>query len=193
MSNEKKRKGRLQLILLMLLVLSPVIASYIFHTYNIHPENTVNYGELLEIKHIEGVATNLEDDTIFRIKQLKGMWTLLMIDSGVCHQSCQDKLYLMRQIRLATHVDKDRVERVWLINDNVTPDSSLVEQYTGTLLVHAKDKDLLSEFPYMGNQQDHIYVIDPMGYLMMRYPQNPDSKKMLNDLKRLLKLSHMEH
>lgn len=193
MSNEKKHKGRLQLILLMLLVLSPVIVSYIFHSYNLHPENTVNYGELLEIKHIEGVATNLENNTIFRTKQLKGMWTLLMIDSGKCDQYCQDKLYLMRQIRLATHVDKDRVERVWLINDDVMPDSLLTKQYAGTLLVRAKDKEFVSEFPYAENQQDHIYVIDPMGYLMMRYPKNPDSKKILKDLQRLLKLSHMEH
>ena len=193
MSNEKTRKGRLQLILLMLLVLSPVIASYIFHTYNLRPEHTVNYGELLEIKRIEGDATNLEDNTIFRVKQLKGMWSLLMVDSGKCYQPCQDKLYLMRQLRLATHVDKDRVERVWLINDDVIPDSFLVDQYVGTQLVLAKYKDLLSEFPYTESQQDHIYVIDPMGYLMMRFPKNPDPKKMIDDLKRLLKLSHMEH
>jgi len=177
----------------MLLILSPVIASYIFHTYDLRPEGTVNYGELLELKRIEGDATNLEDNTIFRVKQLKGMWTLLIIESGNCSQPCQDKLYLMRQIRLATHVDKDRVERVWLINDNVIPDSDLVDQYEGTRLVLAEHKDILSEFPYTESQQDHIYVIDPMGNLMMRYPKNPDPKKTLNDLKRLLKLSHMEH
>lgn len=193
MSNEKTRRGRLQLILLMLLVLSPVIASYIFHTYGLRPEGTVNYGELLEPKHVKGDATNLGNNTIFRIKQLKGMWTLLMIDSGNCHQLCREKLYLMRQIRLATHVDKDRVARVWLINDDITPDPIVVEQYEGTQLVLAKQRDLLSEFPYIENQQDHIYLIDPMGYLMMRYPKNPDPKKMLDDLKRLLKLSHMEH
>lgn len=193
MSNEKNRRGRLQLILIILMILSPVIASYIFHTYNLRPEGTVNYGELLKLKRIEGDATNLEDNTIFRVKQLKGMWTLLMIDSGNCYQSCQDKLYLMRQIRLATHVDKDRVERVWLINDNAIPDSLLIDQYEGTQLVLAKDKDLLSEFPYIESQQDHIYVIDPMGHIMMRYPKDPDPKKMIGDLKRLLKLSHMEH
>ncbi|MDT8363882.1 MAG: hypothetical protein RQ714_04445 [Nitrosomonas sp.] len=177
----------------MLLVLSPVVLSYIFHTYGLRPDNTVNYGELLEVKRIEGVATNLDDNTIFRIRQLKGMWSLLIVDSGECYQYCQDKLYLMRQIRLAMHVDKDRVARVWLINDNVTPDPSIVEEYEGTQLVLAKDKDLLSEFPYTGNQQNHIYVIDPMGHLMMRYPENPDPKRMIDDLKRLLKLSDMEH
>lgn len=193
MSNEKTRRGRLQLILLMLLILSPVIASYIFHTYNLRPEGTVNYGELLELKKIEGDATNLKDNTIFRVKQLKGKWTLIMIDSGNCYQPCQDKLYLMRQVRLATHVDKDRVERVWLINDDVIPDPLLIDQYEGTQLVLARHKDLLLEFPYIENQQTHIYVIDPMGYLMMRYPKDPNPKKMIDDLKRLLKLSHMEH
>lgn len=177
----------------MLVILSPVVASYFLHTFNIRPDSTVNYGELIEVKALQGSATNLSDNTIFRSRQLRGQWTLLAIDSGECDQHCQKKLYLMRQVRLAQHTEKDRVERVWLINDDIQPDIEIMHQYEGTRLVLAKGRTLLEEFPAVDSQLDHIYVIDPMGNLMMRYPRDPEPKKMVDDIKRLLKLSHMEH
>lgn len=177
----------------MLVILSPVVASYFLHTFKIRPDSTVNYGELIEVKALQGAATNLSDNTIFRSRQLRGQWTLLTIDSGECDQHCQKKLYLMRQVRLAQHTEKDRVERVWLINDDIQPDAEIMHQYEGTRLVLAKGRTLLEEFPAVESQLDHIYVIDPMGNLMMRYPRDPEPKKMVDDIKRLLKLSHMEH
>ncbi|WP_396956226.1 hypothetical protein [Nitrosomonas sp.] len=133
------------------------------------------------------------DNTIFRIRQLRDTWNLLIIDSGKCEEYCQEKLYTIRQVRLAQHVDKDKIQRVWLINDDIKPDQGTIDKYKGTRLVLANGKDLLKEFPAENKQEDHIYVVDPMGNLMMRYPRNADPKKIVGDLKRLLKLSHLEH
>ncbi|MXS84851.1 hypothetical protein ABO04_02705 [Nitrosomonas sp. HPC101] len=193
MSNEKITRSRLKLIILILVILSPIVISSFLHRWDFRPDHTVNYGELLEIKPLQGVATNIEDNTIFRNRQLKGIWSLLIIDSGKCDGYCQEKLYIMRQIRLAQNVDKDKVQRIWLINDDVKLDPEIVDKYKGTKLILAQGKDLLSEFPFVNDQKDHIYVIDPMGNLMMRYPRDPDPKKMIGDLKRLLKLSHPEY
>nr|WP_281719687.1 hypothetical protein [Nitrosomonas nitrosa] len=193
MSNETVRKNRIKLILLMLLMLSPVIASYLFHVFQIRPEGTVNYGELLEVKALQGQAHDIENNAIFRPKQLRGKWSLITIDSGSCDEYCQKKLYLMRQIRLVQNTEKDRIERVWLIDDQSLPKQEIKEEYEGTILLSAKDSDLLSEFPAQSSQRDHIYVVDPMGNLMMRYPRDPEPKKISDDLKLLLKLSHFEH
>ena len=193
MSNETARKNRIKLILLMLLMLSPVIASYLFHVLQIRPEGTVNYGELLEVKALQGQAHDIENNAIFRPKQLRGKWSLITIDSGSCDEYCQKKLYLMRQIRLVQNTEKDRIERVWLIDDQSLPNEDIKEEYEGTILLSAKDSDLLSEFPAQSSQRDHIYVVDPMGNLMMRYPRDPEPKKISDDLKLLLKLSHFEH
>lgn len=193
MSNETARKNRIKLILLMLLMLSPVIASYLFHVLQIRPEGTVNYGELLEVKALQGQAHDIENNAIFRPKQLRGKWSLITIDSGSCDEYCQKKLYLMRQIRLVQNTEKDRIERVWLIDDQSLPNQDIKEEYEGTILLSAKDSDLLSEFPAQSSQRDHIYVVDPMGNLMMRYPRDPEPKKISDDLKLLLKLSHFEH
>lgn len=192
MSNEKVSRSRLKLILMMLAILSPIVISSILHRSNFRPDHTVNYGELLEVKPLQGEATNLTDNTIFRIRQLKGTWNLLIIDSGKCEEYCQEKLYTLRQVRLAQHVDKDNIQRVWLINDGIKPDQETIDKFEGTRLVSANGKDLLKEFPSENKQEDHIYVVDPMGNLMMRYPKNADPRKMVGDLKRLLKLSHLE-
>lgn len=193
MSNEKVLRSRLKLILMMLVILSPIVISSFLHRSNFRPDHTVNYGELLEVKPLQGEATNLMDNTIFRIRQLRDTWNLLIIDSGKCEEYCQEKLYTIRQVRLAQHVDKDKVQRVWLINDDIKPDQETIDKYEGTRLVLANGKDLLKEFPTENKQEDHIYVVDPMGNLMMRYPRNADPKKIVGDLKRLLKLSHLEH
>lgn len=193
MSNEKVTRSRLTLIILILVILSPIVISSVLHRWDFRPDHTVNYGELLEVKPLQGTATNLEDNTIFRSRQLKGIWSLLIIDSGKCDGYCQEKLYIMRQIRLAQNVDKDKVQRIWLINDDIKPDPEIVDKYEGTRLVLAQGRNLLDEFPFVNRQDDHIYVIDPMGNLMMRYPKDPDPKKMIGDLKRLLKLSHPEY
>lgn len=193
MSNEKVSRSRLKLILMMLVILSPIVISSFLHRSNFRPDHTVNYGELLEVRPLQGEATNLTDNTIFRIRQLKGTWNLLIIDSGKCEEYCQEKLYTIRQVRLAQHVDKDKVQRVWLINDDIKPDQETIDKFKGTRLVSANGKDLLKEFPAENKREDHIYVVDPMGNLMMRYPKNADPRKMVGDLKRLLKLSHLEH
>ncbi|MXS81193.1 Cytochrome oxidase Cu insertion factor, SCO1/SenC/PrrC family [Nitrosomonas eutropha] len=193
MSNEKVTRSRLTLIILILVILSPIVISSILHRWDFRPDQTVNYGELLEVKPLQGTATNLKDNTIFRSRQLKGTWSLLTIDSGKCDGYCQEKLYIMRQIRLAQNVDKDKVQRIWLINDDIKPNPEIMDKYEGTRLVLAQGRNLLDEFPFVSRQDDHIYVIDPMGNLMMRYPKDPDPKKMIGDLKRLLKLSHPEY
>ncbi|MCC6917443.1 MAG: hypothetical protein IT527_09085 [Nitrosomonas sp.] len=193
MSNEKVLRSRLKLILMALVILSPIVISSYLHRANFRPGHTINYGELLEVKPLQGEATNLLDNTIFRSRQLKGVWSLIMIDSGQCDAYCQEKLYMIRQARLAQHVDKDKVQRIWLINDDIKPSQEVISKYKGTRLVLANGRDLLKEFPFEARPEDHIYVVDPMGNLMMRYPNKPDAQKIVGDLKRLIKLSHPEH
>lgn len=174
-------------------MLSPVIASIALHVLEIRPEGTVNYGELLEIKVLQGQALEIEHNTIYRARDMRGKWSLITIDSGECDEYCQMKLYQMRQIRLVQNTEKDRIERIWLIDDHLLPHQDIKHEYAGTVLLSAKDSDLLSEFPAEFSRRDHIYVVDPMGNLMMRYPRDANPTKISKDLKLLLKLSHPEH
>jgi hypothetical protein len=138
-----------------------------------------NYGEL--------IAPRTLDRPPF--SGLRGKWLLVSFDRAACDEYCQKKLYFMRQVRTAQGKDKARVERLWIITDNGAPSPELVAQLDGTHVVQVGPGDLPGSFP--GRPHDHIYVVDPLGNLMMRYPKDPDASKILKDLQRLLKYSQV--
>jgi cytochrome oxidase Cu insertion factor (SCO1/SenC/PrrC family) len=187
-----KKRNRRTLILLLIVMTAPIIASYALYFWNVRP-SSVNYGELLEVKPLAGTALNQSDNTIFRTRQLRGKWALISVDSGKCDEECRKKLYYMRQVRLIQNTEKERIERVWLIDDGEKPSPEVVKDFEGVWLINAKDSDLLKALPAKESSHDHIYLVDPIGNLMMRFPKNPDPAKIAKDIKRLLKVSQLEH
>lgn len=193
MLNETTQKtNRRKFIALLVLMCAPIVISYALFYADYRP-GAVNYGELLTVKKLEGSGIKLLDNTIFRMKDLKGKWVMLMVDSGSCDKACQQKLYHMRQVRTVQHKEKHRVERLWLIDDDVVPTQDIVQEYEGTLLVKVNDRDLLDLIPPKESQRKHIYMVDPLGNLMMRYPEELNPTKMGKDIKRLLHVSQLEH
>lgn len=193
MSNEQIQKGnRRKFLLLLALMCAPVVLSFALYFSEYRPEST-HYGDLIPIIKVAGAGTNQSDNTILRMKDLHGKWIMVTVDSGQCDEACKDKLYYMRQVRLVQGREKNRIERLWLINDNVKPDDELTKEYEGTFFVSAKDSEILSYIETQDTQTKHIYLIDPIGNLMMRFPEKVDGTKMGHDLKRLLHVSQLEH
>jgi hypothetical protein len=98
-------------------------------------------------------------------------------------------LYFMRQLRTAQHKNMGRVERLWLLTDAGRPRAELLAAIEGTRLAALKDGASAKAFP--GDVTDHLYVVDPNGNLMMRFPRDPDPSRILKDLQRLLRLSQI--
>ena len=174
----------------MLLMGAPIILSYLLYFLGT-PSGSVNYGEPMETKPLPEAILHRIDNTSFSINQLRGKWVLLVIDSGVCEESCRKKLYYMRQVRLSQKTEMQRIERVLLIDDDRIPEINIEKEFKGTWLINAKNNKLLEAIPAKVSQHDHIYVIDPLGNLMMRFPKDVDPSLMLKDLKRLLKISQI--
>lgn len=175
------------------LLLSPVVISYTLFFTGYRPGSSMNYGELIDMQKLSGSGVKQRENVILRVKDLHGKWVMLTIDSGKCDQDCQQKLYFMRQIRTMQNKDMHRIERLWLVDDNVPVEDRLWEEYKGTLIVNAQDSELLDQIPTREIQRNHIYLIDPYGNLMMRFPEQPEPRKMSDDIKRLLQVSHDEH
>ena len=136
------------------------------------------------------MVTALEDvGSEFRLDALKGKWVLLMVDSGTCDAFCRQKLFQMRQVRLTQGKDMERIERTWLVDDDARPSDALVAEYQGTRVVAARGNPMLSRLPADASVRDHIYIVDPLGNPMMRYPRDADTSKMKKDVTRLLKVS----
>ncbi len=186
-----QRNHKIRLYLLITVMIAPVAVSYILF-YWWEPSATVNYGELIKIKQaLPDVVLHKTNGEAFKISQLRGKWVMLVIDSGECKELCRKQLYYMRQVRLMQNKKMDRIERVWLIDDNKTLETDLQEDFKGTIFVNAQKSELLNEIPAKISQHDHIYIIDPLGNLMMRFPKDIDPAKMAKDIKRLLKVSRI--
>jgi cytochrome oxidase Cu insertion factor (SCO1/SenC/PrrC family) len=188
-----KRSNRMLFIVLAVCA-APLIFSYLTY-YVIKPEGRTNYGDLIDprahpipelgLQQLDGQSASLE--------QFSGKWILLQVDQAACAKPCTDKLYYMRQLRLTQGKEMDRIERVWLVTDDAPLDTALMKQYDGTRLLRVDPKKLAAWLPVQAGTQpaDHLYLIDPLGNLMMRFPKDPDANKIKKDISRLLKASRI--
>src|SRR5689334_12455666 len=153
------RRSPLQLWLIAALCVMPVAASYLAY-YLMTPTGRTNYGELLETTPLPRAHLKLTDGSPFELESLRGKWLLLMVDSGDCNDFCRRKLFNMRQLRLTQGKNMERIERVWLIADNITPSAATVGDYAGTWLARAAGSVLLQRLPALHDLTDYLYVVD---------------------------------
>ncbi|HKB83371.1 MAG TPA: cytochrome C oxidase subunit I [Burkholderiales bacterium] len=176
------------LLLLGAISLAPFAGSLLLY-YFWEPQTFTNYGELIAVEPLAGVTIPVRSGKPFRIDDLRGNWVFLMADAGDCNDYCQSKLYVMRQIRLTQGKDRERIERIWLIPDGVRPLPVIEAEYQGTRTILPASDDFLARLPASESPRDHIYVIDPFGNLMMRFPRNVDPQRMKKDINKLMKVS----
>jgi cytochrome oxidase Cu insertion factor (SCO1/SenC/PrrC family) len=125
------------------------------------------------------------------LARLKGKWVLLSVDGGACDEYCQRKLYVLRQLRLTQGKDMERIERAWLVDDDAPTGPAVLDEYKGTARIPARGSALLGALPSAGSLRDHVYIVDPLGNLIMRYPRDADPNGMKKDLARLLRASRI--
>lgn len=184
------RSGRIEILALAALCLAPFVAALITYQYW-QPRGGMNYGELIPARALIDPPLRRLDQHAFRLSELKGKWILLQLDESDCAAACKTKLYNMRQVRLAQGREMERVERVWLILDEAPLETLLMREYEGTHMLRAGGSPLLAEIAPSGGVREHIYVIDPLGNLMLRYPKDADPREMHKDLARLLRASRI--
>ncbi len=189
-SSAKRSKWTLYLVILV--CAAPVVLSYLSY-YVIKPEKRNNYGELIDPRAypIPDLASVTLDGQPASLNDYHGKWLLVQADAGDCEKRCADKLFYQRQLRLTQGKDSDRIERVWLVNDAAPLSTVLVKEYDGTRILRVDPKKLAAWLPVDTGTvlEDHLYVIDPLGNLMMRFPKDPDYNKVKKDLTKLLKAS----
>ena len=191
---DSRSRGRRQLLIVAAVFLLPVIVAFAMYYGKLwRPAGSSSKGELIDparpleiagLRHADGTPA---DAGVFRDK-----WTLIYIGDGACDADCRTALVFARQTRLALNNEMTRVQRIFLATDHCCDTAYFTAEHPGLIALDASSPDaqrLLAQFPPARARA--LFIVDPLGNLMMRHDASHTTKDLLSDLKKLLKLSHI--
>jgi len=186
--------GRLRMLLVLLVCAAPVVASY-FTYYVVRPDGRRNFGDLIEPSRALPAVLGLSlTGQSVSLPDLKGQWLLVSVDGGGCDEDCQRNLYLQRQLLTSLGKDRPRTEWVWLIDDQQGVPAVLLPGLKEATVLRVDAQQLQQWLaPAPGHAlREHLYVVDPYGQWMMRFPAKLSTEgalKAKRDMERLLRAS----
>lgn len=199
----KKGKGRQQLVILMAFFAAPIVLAIIM--YNNMPEGgpseTKNYGDLVApARPLTDVALQTEAGKDFKFSDMNKTWVMVYIGGSDCNKSCTDALYKMRQSRLAQRGEHLRIKRLYISTVGKAKASlkKVLKDHPGLEVVYGNTKNInavLKQFKLENKapakSANRLYLVDPFGNLMMSYENGFDAKGLIKDLTLLLKISRI--
>lgn len=202
---DRTRRGRWQMLVVLLVCAAPVIASYLAYFGVVRPQGRTNYGELIAPPRPLPAGLPLTDlkGSPVPASGLRGQWLLIVVAGGACDAACDRHLWLQRQLHETLGREKDRVDKLWLIDDAAAPraetltgigaaDSSIAAAGMSPATVLRVQKDALAGWLQPGAAralEDHLYLVDPRGDWMLRAPPDADPAKLKRDVEKLLRAS----
>lgn len=196
-------RGRWLMIAVLLVCAAPVVASY-FTYFVIRPQARTNYSDLVLPPRSLPSSLPLRDASGRAVSPLtlRGQWLIVVVAGGACDQRCEKNLWLQRQLHETLGREKERVDKVWLVDDAVAPGARTLEAIAATTpvgragfapatVLRTKRGALVDWLaPAAGNAvEDHLYIVDPQGDWMMRAPADPDPARLKRDVEKLLRAS----
>lgn len=192
--DEARRRGRQVLLIIAAMFLLPVIIAFALYYGDLwRPAGSSSKGELIQpARPLEFAGLKQADGSAAGADVFTGKWTLIYIGDGACDADCRKSLVFARQSRLALNNEMTRVQRVFLATGNCCAKDYFAAEQPGLIALDASAPEaraLLAQFP--AEHRNSLYIVDPLGNLMMRHDAATTSKALLTDLKKLLKLSHI--
>lgn len=170
------RNSRWKLLAVLAVCASPLIFSYLTY-YVIKPGGRTNYGELIDPRAhpIPVLASTSLDGKPTELTAWQGKWLLLKVGPSACPKTCMDQMFAIRQLRAMQGKEMERIERIWLITDNAPLETVLIRELDGMRMLRAPAEAVARWLPHPAGSslESAIYMIDPMGHLMMRFPPPP--------------------
>jgi hypothetical protein len=188
-AREVRARNLRTVVLLGALFLIPLVAAFgMYYGAGWRPAQRTNHGELiLPVRELPRASAS------YGAKTFTHVWSLVYVGAGDCDDSCASALYVMRQTHLGLNNDMERVQRVFVTAGDAPARESLVREYPGLVVIQTagrEGQELVRQFP--ASERAHaIYIVDPLGNLMMRVDSRANPKGLREDLTKLLKLSHV--
>lgn len=187
----RTRLGRWKMLLVALICAAPVAASY-FTYFVVRPTGQSSYGTLIDPQRPMPslAAEDLHAHQRTDLSRLKGQWLLVSVAGGACDARCESNLYLQRQLHESLGKDKDRVDWVWLVDDQQPLREALLPALKYATVLRVPQAELARWLaPEAGHAlHEHLYLIDPMGNWMLRFPPDMDTAGALQAKPVLLRL-----
>ena len=198
----KRKRARLTLVFLVLVFIMPVALAFLFYLKpQWQPAGTKNFGTLYNppvvLNEFMLQASGGEN---FTLEQLRGKWSLVYIGGATCELPCREAIYKASAARIAQGVEAGRINYYYLLAaDRFDGDlDDLYKDYPKLVMLRgesAQREALLSQFvinpQHAPGQDDRLYLIDPLGNLIMHYPAGFRDIGLMEDLKHLLKWSQV--
>lgn len=168
----------------------PVIAAT-FAYFGWRPTSHGNYGTLIPpapLAHTRGATVDGEP---YDLAALKGNWVMVHVGPATCDADCARLLWLMRQTRIAQGKDQTRIARLWVVEGGGAPSAPSLAGQDGLVVWRPAEQSFVDQFPASAARARHLYLVDPLGNLMLRFPADPDPKRLMKDLRLLLKASQI--
>jgi cytochrome oxidase Cu insertion factor (SCO1/SenC/PrrC family) len=189
--------SRGKLYALVALFFAPLLLAFLLYygAAGWRPAGSTNHGDLITpARPLPEAALQTPEGAELKLSALHGKWTLVYIGTGQCDARCREALTLMRQTRLALNDNMKRVQRLFVATGDCCDQTYLDAEQAGLIVARTSDSNFMTTFARDAKpvaQAGRIYIVDPLGNLMMSYDPGAKPKGLFEDLKKLLKLSHI--
>lgn len=203
MSSTTPQRSRKPLFALLAVSLAPVVfafLAYYFPSLGLRPGGTSNYGQIIDpqrpMPDTAQLALTDAEGQPFDLHSMKGQWLLVSADNADCPDECVRKLFILRNSHASQGKEVERLNRIWFVTDRAPIAAVVDEAYRGTIALRA-DPTQLGQWLVPGQSDTQaalekgMWIIDPLGNLMMVFPENAEPERVRTDIRTLLKNSHI--
>ncbi len=186
-AKNRKAKSYLQLALIFLMPTIAMSLAWLMYFTGIWvPDGRTNKGKLL-LPPVQFADLHLQENAI---NDTEGLWRVVVFGSTHCQEEqCIDSLYKTRQVHIALGKESERVTRFYIAPEKPLPTPELETEHPGIQWLKADKSHVQKALGVKNWPQNQIFIIDPLGNLIMGYQADQPGGDLLKDLKKLLKAS----
>lgn len=177
--------------LLILVFVLPFLTAVVLHLLDLKPSGK-SYGNLVQPpKSLQIPALTSLQGKPFKPEQWNKIWSVVMLVDTNCAAPCEAQVHMLKQVHISLNKEIKRVQRVLIVPAAVAPASlsALQTKYPDLIILTGANEETVQFAQTFKQTAGSVYLVDPLGNLMMSYPEKFDPKGLRSDLTRLLKNS----
>jgi hypothetical protein len=189
--NSPSVRSKKTFYLLILVFILPFTMAVLLHLFDLKPGGK-SYGNLIQPpKNLQIPALTNRQGKIFKPEQWYKIWSIVTVDSTGCAALCADRVHMLKQVHTSMNKEIDRVQRVLLVPADINSDAygEIQKKYPDLIILAGAGAEMAKFSDEFNATKGAIFLVDPLGNLMMSYPEKFDPKGLRSDLTRLLKNS----